>query len=212
MPTLTNNQKINLKYADPAAEQQIQRTKQALEANGFKVWVVDDLKQAHDKVIAKIPKSSEVFTATSATLQQAGLSDELNSDQYVSVRDKFMQLYGDADKELEMKRIGSSSDWAAGSVHAITEDGQVVIASASGSQLPNYAYGAKNFIWVVGSQKLVADLDEALDRIENYSYHLEDKRALQTYGNHSSINKILIYRKETQGRGNIIIVREPVGF
>jgi hypothetical protein len=97
-------------------------------------------------------------------------------------------------------------------VHAVTEDGKVLIASASGSQIPNYAYGAKNFIWTVGSQKLVKDINEALDRIENYTFHLEDERAQQAYGIHSSINKILVYRKEPQGRGTIIIVREPVGF
>ena len=124
----------------------------------------------------------------------------------------FAPLSGDPDKQNEMKRIGSASDYAIGSVHAVTRDGQVLIASASGSQIPNYAYGARNFIWAIGSQKLVKDLKEGLERIENYAYRLEDERAQKAYGMHSSINKILIYRKETQGRGSVIIVREPVGF
>lgn len=200
------------KYSQQASDEKIARTVKGLESNGFKVHVVDNLDQLRKTVIELIPEQSEVFTATSRTLDESGLSEELNSAKYNSVRDMFMPLWGQEDKQLEMKRIGSASDYAVGSVHAITEDGQVVIASASGSQLPNYVYGAKNFIWTVGSQKLVKNLDEAIDRIENYTYHLEDERALGAYGAHSSINKILIYRKEPQGRGTVIIVREAVGF
>lgn len=200
------------KYSQQASDEKIARAVKGLESNGFKVHVVDNLDQLRKTVIELIPEQSEVFTATSRTLDESGLSEELNSAKYNSVRDMFMPLWGQEDKQLEMKRIGSASDYAVGSVHAITEDGQVVIASASGSQLPNYVYGAKNFIWTVGSQKLVKNLDEAIDRIENYTYHLEDERALEAYGAHSSINKILIYRKEPQGRGTVIIVREAVGF
>jgi hypothetical protein len=211
MPTLTEN-KINMKYSEATSEGKITKVKGALESNGFKVKVVNDLQELHDAVIAQIPKGSEVFTSTSVTLDTASLTEELNSDKYVSVRNKFMSFYGQPDKELEMKRIGSASDYAIGSVHALTEEGHAVMASASGSQLPNYVYGAKNFIWVVGSQKLVKNLEEALDRIENYSFHLEDVRAQKAYGTHSSINKILIYRKEPMGRGTIYIIREAVGF
>lgn len=200
------------KFAVPASDVSIETAKKSLEEHGFKVIVVDTLKQLHDKVIEIIPEKSEVFTAASKTLDLTNLSEELNSDKYKSVRKMFMPLMGDKDKELEMKRIGSASDYAIGSVHALTEDGQAVIASASGSQLPNYVYGAKNFIWVVGSQKIVTDLNEAIDRIENYTFYLEDERALEAYGQHSSLNKILIYRKETLGRGTIIIVKETIGF
>lgn len=199
-------------YSRPADEEQIAKIKQALENNGFKVFVVNDLKHLREKVISLIPAGTEVFTATSRTLNEAGLTEELNSEKYKSVRNMFMSLAGQEDKQNEMKRIGSASDYAVGSVHAITEDGQVLIASASGSQLPNYVYGAQHFIWTVGAQKLVKDLDQAIDRIENYAYKLEDARALEAYGSHSSINKVLIYRKEPQGRGTIILVRQAVGF
>jgi hypothetical protein len=209
-PGLTSS--ASTKYSQAATEERIQKVSKALQANGFEVRVVDDLDQLHDEVTKMVPKGAEVFTATSRTLDAAGLTEELNSDKYVSVRDKFMPLYGQADKQNEMKRIGSASDYALGSVHAITEDGQAVIASASGSQLPNYVYGAQHFIWAVGSQKLVKDLDEAFDRLETYTFPLEDERAQEAYGAHSSINKVLIYRKEPQGRGTVIIVREPHGF
>jgi hypothetical protein len=212
LSTAVPSETYSTKYSQAASDEKIARTVKSLEGNGFKVKVVDNLTELKQEVLRIIPEKSEVFTATSRTLDEAGLTEELNSDKYTSVREKFMPLVDQPDKELEMKRIGSASDYAVGSVHAVTEDGKVLIASASGSQIPNYAYGAKNFIWTVGSQKLVKDINEALDRIENYTFHLEDERAQQAYGIHSSINKILVYRKEPQGRGTIIIVREPVGF
>lgn len=200
-------------FSVAAPQRAVDKAKSALIANGFKVEVVDSLTQARKRVEEILPHGSEVFTGTSVTLAKAGLDEEINnSGKYVSVRDKFMKLYGDPKRAVEMKRIGSAADYAIGSVHAVTEDGQVVIASASGSQLPSYVYGATNVIWVVGTQKIVSDLDEAFDRIENYTYPLEDKRALKAYGVNSSLNKLLVYRKETGGRVTIILIKEPVGF
>ncbi len=214
MPTTSIN-KTDLstsEFAQTASDLEIANAKVALEANGFKVKVVENLTEAKALIEKIIPAKAEVFTATSVTLDKAGLTEALNSDKYTSVRNKFMALYGQPDKALEMRRLGSSADYTVGSAHAVTEDGQVVIASATGSQLGNYAYGASNVIWVVGTQKIVSDLPEALDRIENYTFHLEDARALKAYGVNSSLNKILIYRKETTGRATVILVKEAVGF
>jgi len=200
-------------FAQVATDEEIALTKHVLEDNGFKVKVVENLAQAKSEVFKMIPEKSEVFTATSVTLDEAGISKEVNeSGKYVSVRDKFMALYGQPDKAVEMRRIGSAADYVLGSVHAITEDGQIVIASASGSQLPAYAYGASNVIWVVGSQKIVKDLNQAFERLETHTFPLEDKRAMKAYGAHSSINKVLIYRKEPANRVTIILVKQAVGF
>lgn len=210
--TITGTKKLSTKFAQAASQAELDKAVKALEQNGFKVKLVDSLEEAKQAVEGLIPQKAEVFTATSVTLDKAGLTDELNSDKYTSVRDKFMAFYGQPDKAVEMRRIGSGSDYTVGSVHAVTQDGQVIIASASGSQLPNYAYGASNVIWVVGSQKIVKDLNEGLERIEDYTFHLEDERALQAYGANSSINRLLIYRKDPTNRATIIFVKEPVGF
>lgn len=201
-------------YSKAVSEEDLQKAKQALENNGFKVEILDDLQTAREKVAEIIPKRSEVFTGTSLTLTESKIAEDMNeSGKYISVRDKFMPLYGKPEKAVEMRRIGSGSDYALGSVHAITLDkGHVYIASASGSQMPNYVYGASNFIWVVGAQKIVKDAGEALDRIENYTFHLEDKRAQKAYGSGSSINKLLIYRKEPGGRGTVLLLRQAIGF
>lgn len=114
---------------------------------------------------------------------------------------------------LEMKKLGAAPEWAIGSVHAVTEGGKVVVVSATGSQLPAYAYGSSHVIWVVGSQKIVKDLDEAAKRIYEYVLPKESERAMKAYGMASSVNKRLIIDKEaTPDRITMIIVKEKLGF
>ena len=112
----------------------------------------------------------------------------------------------------EMRRLSASPDFMAGSVHALTEDGRVLVVSAGGSQLGPYVSGAGKVIWVVGVQKIVKDLDEAFKRIEKYVYPMEDARMQKMRGLHSSLNKMLIFNKERPGRITIILVKEVLGF
>lgn len=200
-------------YSKPASEEELEKAKVSLEEHGFKVKILDNLEQARQEVINTIPEGSEVFTATSVTLSESKIDEAINnSGKYVSVRDKFYALMNEPDKKLEMRRIGAASDYTLGSVHAVTQDGQLMIASATGSQLPNYVFGASNVIWVVGAQKVVKDLSEGFERIETYTFPLENERAKKAYGTPSSINKILIYRKEPTGRGTVLLLKQAVGF
>jgi len=200
-------------FSVPASDDVIKTAKQALEANGFKVEVVNNLQAAKEKVEELIPEGKEVFTGTSRTLEDTGLNHVLNdSGKYVSARENFMKFYGQPDKGIDMRRLGSASEYAVGSVHAVTEDGQVVIASASGSQIPNYVYGASNVIWVVGTQKIVKDLNEAMERLETHTFPLEDERAQEAYGVHSVISKVLLYKKDPQARITVVFIKEAVGF
>ena len=112
----------------------------------------------------------------------------------------------------EIKAIMGQPDFALGSVHAITRDGTLVIASALGSQLASYAWGAANVIFVVGAQKLVPDLDAAHERIYEHSFKLEDARALEAYGQNSRVGKILEIHEEDPGRIHVVLIRAVVGF
>ncbi|HTE58606.1 MAG TPA: LUD domain-containing protein [Verrucomicrobiae bacterium] len=199
-------------YARPVSDTELNTAKAALEKNGFKVEVVDDLAAAKQTVLAQIPQGADVYTGTSVTLDEAGLTKELEeSGHYDSARKRFMPLILDGNR-LDGRRVGSASDYAVGSVHAITQDGQVLVASSTGSQLPNYVYGANHVIWVVGTQKIVKDLNEAIDRIETHALPLEDVRAQAVYGVGSAINRLLIYRKEPRERVTIILIKQAVGY
>ena len=183
----------------------------ALEEHGFSVEVADGLDAAREAVLARIPRGASVMTNTSVTLQEAGIADAINDGPYESARNKMMAL-DFATQAQEMKAVGGQPDFALGSVHAVTRDGTLVIASASGSQLASYAWGAASVIFVVGAQKLVPTLERAHERIYQHSLKLEDARAQAVYGQHSSVGKVLEIHQELPGRIHIVLIRQLVGF
>ena len=184
----------------------------ALEEHGFSVEVVDDLDAAREAVLARIPHGATVMTNTSVTLQETGIADAVNNDgPYDSARNRMFAL-DFATQAQEMKAIGGQPDYALGSVHAVTRDGTLVIASASGSQLASYAWGAAKVIFVVGAQKLVATLEEAHERIYKHSLILEDARAIAAYGQNSSVGKVLEIHQELPDRIHVVLIRQTVGY
>lgn len=202
------------KWDKLAGKAVINKTIENLKANGFNVQYVEDGQAAKEKALELIPSGVEIFNATSITLDTIGLPQEINeSDKYNAVRPKLMKM-DKATQGLEMKKLGAAPEWVIGSVHAITEDGKVLVASQSGSQLPSYAYGASHVIWVVGAQKIVKNLDEGFKRIYEHCLPLEAERARKAYGAPgSSVNKILIFNKESvPNRVTVLLVNEKLGF
>jgi hypothetical protein len=192
-------------------EQAIAATVVALEEHGFSVEVVDGLDAAREAVLARVRHGASVMTNTSVTLQETGIADAINNGPYESARNKMMAL-DFATQAQQMKAVGGQPDVALGSVHAVTRNGTLVIASASGSQLASYAWGAASVIFVVGAQKLVPTLEAAHERIYQHSLKLEDARAQAVYGQHSSVGKVLEIHQELPGRIHIVLIRQPVGF
>ncbi len=114
----------------------------------------------------------------------------------------------------EMQMLGAAPEYAVGSVHAVTEDGKVLIASATGSQLPAYVYGSKKVIWVVGTQKIVKNTDDGIKRIYEHTLPLESERAKKAYGvSGSFVAKLLLINKEFEkDRIHLIFVNESIGY
>ena len=206
--TLLPNQEFN----HLASDDQIKKTVQALEANGIRTIVVETGEEARASVLSMIPAGTEVFNPPSHTLDQIGLTADIESSaSFQPLRSRLRSL-DRITQRLEIRRLTASPDVVVGSVHAITEQGQVLIASASGSQLGAAVFGAGTVIWVTGTQKLVRTLEEGFRRIQEYSYPLEDERTRQVYGQPSAINKILIVNRERPGRITMVLVRQNLGF
>ena len=193
-------------------DETLAETVSALEEHGFAVDVVDDLDAARDAVLPLIPVGATVMTNTSVTLAEAGIASAIDEGgPFESARNRRMAL-DFATQLQEMKAIAGQPDVALGSVHAVTREGTLVIASASGSQLASYAWGAARVIFVVGAQKLVPDLDAARERIFEHSLKLEDARAYAVYGQNSRVGKVLEIHQEDPGRIHVVLVRQVVGF
>ena len=199
-------------FADPAPEERLERAAAALTAHGFSTEILDDAAAARTRVKDLIPEGASVFTGASETLRLSGIDADINtSGRYDAVKTRSVAL--DRVRDLdEIWRLISTPDVIVGSVHAVTETGSLVIASASGSQLPGYAGGAARAIWIVGAQKVVPDLDTALRRVEEHCLPLENARAQQVYGQPSAINHLLILNAESRPGRTVLLLREAIGF
>jgi L-lactate utilization protein LutB len=202
----------NQEFNRLASDEQLTRTARALEANGMHTIIAEAGEQARTYVLDMITSGSQVYNPPSRTLEQIGLAKDIEtSERFVPLRARINTM-DRATQRREIRQIIGSPDVVVGSVHAITEQGQVLIASASGSQLGSAVLGAESVIWVAGTQKLVSTLEEGLRRIREYSHPLENERTLQAYGRPSALNKILIVNGEQSGRITIILVKQNLGF
>jgi L-lactate utilization protein LutC len=210
--TLPDPGPVNSEFEVPADRERMQRTVAALQSRGFKAEIADSADQARQMVLDAIPDGAEVHSALSETMQQIGITAEIDeSGRYSSVRAALQQF----DRETqgrEMRKLGAAPDYIVGSAAAITDDGQVVVASGSGSQLGAYAYAGGNVILVVGHQKLVRDVEEGLRRVREYSLPREFAR-MQSVGHPGTLlAKTLIIHQEPAGRIRVILVPETLGF
>src|SRR5262249_46378748 len=200
-------------FTDPAPAQRLERAATALTAHSFTVEILDDAAAARTRIKDLIPEGASVFTGASETLRLSGIDADINtSGRYDAIKPRGQAL--DRVSQLrEIWRLMSTPDVIVGSVHAVTETGSLVVASASGSQLPGYAGAAAHAIWIVGAQKVVPDLSTALRRVEDHCLPLESARAQAIYGKPSAINRLLILNAEPHpGRGTVLLLREAIGF
>ena len=200
-------------YTDPAPASRLERAAAALTAHAFTVEILADAAAARSRIKEVIPEGTSVFTGASETLRLSGIEEDLNaSGRYQAVRPRVLAM-DRATRADDIRRLLASPDVAVGSVAAVTETGSLVIASASGSQLPGYAGGAARAIWIVGAQKVVPDLGTALRRVEEHCLPLESARAQVAYGQPSAVNRLLILNAEfLPGRGTVLLLREAIGF
>ena len=200
------------KYEELANEESLEKTKTSLERNGFKVFITDNKKEALNKFLEIVPKNVEIMNNSSVTLDEVGISKEVMEGNYDSVKKKMASIN---QKEMrdKMRKLTTVADYVVGSAQAVTENGQILMASNTGSQLPGYAFGASKVIFVIGTQKIVKDINEAFKRVEEYILPLESERLKKIYGVPSNISKVLIINKEINpDRITIIFVKEKIGF
>jgi hypothetical protein len=204
---------LDVRFAHPASRERLVKVAAALERTNIAAFVLFSHDEARAKIRELIPEGAEVFTAMSRTLDELGIAAELDeSGRYNAVRPKLVNM----DRERErhaMRELGAPPGCIVGSVHAVTEDGVVIVASMSSSQLGPYASGAGKVVWAVGAQKIVKNIELGFERIEDYSLPREDERMRGLYGIGSQTGKILIVKREVaKGRSSVILLNDAIGF
>lgn len=191
----------------------IERVAAALRSHNIETIVVDSAEDAREVVLGMIPEGAEVHSGKSKTLEDVGLFAELvESGHYDALRPRYFAMDRKT-QDREIRKLTAAPDYMLGSVAAVTEDGTLVAASATGSQLGAYVSGAGRLILVVGSQKIVSGLDAALRRINEVVFPYENAQVREKLGVDTALEKVLLlYGEWRPGRTTVVLVREPVGI
>jgi len=204
----------NFKTLAPA--ESISTVEKALTLNGFLPEIIATTTEALARIKELLPKGVSIMNGSSRTLEEIGFIDYLTNGQHgwKNLHDEIF-AEKDAEKQMELRKYSVVSDFYLGSVHAVTESGEIVVVSASGSQFPHLAFTSPNVILVVGTQKIVSTLAEARKRIEEHVFPLEDDRMKGMGYPGSMLGKELVLHKEHPMMGrkvHVILVNEQLGF
>jgi len=200
-----------LDFAAPATEGELETLAERLRERNFEVLIVQNGEEARAEVMKRLPAGAVVHSGKSKTLEDAGVVDELmESETHDFVRKRTLKMDRVTQRD-EMRKAGAAPDVMVNSVHAVTETGQLVITSATGSQIGPIASGAGKLILVIGSQKIVPDLDTAFRRITEYIVPYEEARLGVAPGVAKIARTLILEREYAPGRATIILVREPIG-
>jgi hypothetical protein len=206
--------RANGEFGKPADDSTVEATVAALRDKGYDVHVAKTAADAKRIVLDLLPEGAEVGQGASQTLEDLGITHEIEeSGRYDAVRKHTRSMDRSTPEGLRaMRKLGIGPDWYVNSAHALTVDGTIVVASNTGSQLAPLAFGAGEVIFVIGSQKIVTDLDAAMRRLEEHALPLEHARMRGLYDIDSEVKKLLVIYKEFRpSRFRVVIVREPVG-
>ncbi len=205
-----------MKYDTLADEKTLAKTVAALAEHGFEGIVVKNKAEALEKIKTLIPEDASVMNGSSVTLEEIGFVDYLKSGNHGwnNLHEAILKEEDKAKRAL-LRKQSVLSDFYLGSVHALAETGELVIASNTGSQMPHIVFTSQNLIFVVGTQKIVPDLDQALNRLEEYVVPLEDAHMQTLYKQGTTLSKIVIFKRQSpmiKRNIKVILVQEKLGF
>jgi len=201
-----------------ASKDSVEKTIAALKEHNVEAEVVKSGTEALERIKALVPSGVSVMNGASTTLDQIGYVEYLKSGKHpwknlhvIILEEK------DPAKQAQLRREALISDYYLGSVHALSESGEFIVASNTGSQLPHLVYSSPNLVLVVSTKKIVPTLTEAMRRLEEHVVPLEDARMKKVYGPQSGtrVSKIFTFKFEpqfTQRKLKMLLVEEDLGF
>lgn len=205
-----------MKYNELASQTSVEKTVTQLQTKGYQTFVTKTKAEALAKIKEIIPVGASVMNGASVTLEQIGFIDYLKSGGHNwNNLHEAVVTETDPQKQSKLRQLAIHADYYLGSVHALIENGEFLIASNTGSQLPHIVFTSPNLIFVVSTKKIVPDFNEAMSRLTDYVLPLEDFHMQEKYHVNTQLNKILIFKNENQMMGRkvtLLLVEEDLGF
>ncbi|MCQ2546581.1 MAG: lactate utilization protein [Clostridia bacterium] len=150
----------NVKKANRA---KIETVIKNLEKRNISGYYAENKEEALKLMLKMIPEGSTVGKGGSETMNQLGIIPILQNGKYT-----YLDSFASADQAVqkETKRKIFYADFMLTSANAITLDGEIVNIDGTGNRMAAVIWGPDKVIFVVGSNKIVRDLDDAVDRIK----------------------------------------------
>jgi hypothetical protein len=206
-----------MNFSLPASPQVLEETVAAVGSRGIAVELVSTRREALERLKRLIPPGASVMSGASVSLREIGFEALLISKDHPwkNLKEAILSEK-DPQRQMSLRKQAVLADYFLGSVHAIARTGELVVASATGSQLGPYAYTSSNIIWVAGTQKITDTVEEGIRRIREYIIPHEEKRMRElTEGKLGTMEgKLLIFERESPRLGRkltLLLVEEPVG-
>ncbi|KAF9582486.1 hypothetical protein BGW38_000145 [Lunasporangiospora selenospora] len=208
---------VDHKYTRAVSSERVASAKAGLEANGFKVHVVNTRGDAFETLKNLIPTGASVNNAHSTTLEEIGFVTYLKGQTPWNNVHATILAETDPYKQSELRRtVGSTVDYFITSMSAISETGVLAHADLSGSKVGGVAFGAKNVIVIAGANKIVKDEAEAYKRTHEFALEAESARSRDAYGVPASaiVNYEVMKRANpfNPDRIQVILVNDALGF
>jgi L-lactate utilization protein LutB len=192
----------------------VDKTVHEIEARGIKVLISRNAEEALDVLKKIIPPGAEVMNGSSTTLIEIGYEEFITGGRsgWKSIHD-LIKAENDNEKRADLRRKSVTADYFISGANAIASTGEIIACDASGSRVGAWPSAAGHLILVVGINKIVPTLNDALNRVREYAYRLENVRAQKVYGTPSVIGKcVILAHEKTEGRVTLILVREALGY
>jgi L-lactate utilization protein LutC len=146
----------------------------ALEKNNFQAHYAVNRAAAIEKALSLIPAGATIGVGGSWTLKELGIPEQLAKNGHTVYDHSIPGLT--MEESLALRRKELLSDVFLSSTNAITLDGQLVNTDGSGNRVAAMSFGPKKVIVIVGVNKIVSDLDAAMERIETVAAPINNKR------------------------------------
>ena len=151
-------------------EKRLSNLKKTLEENNFEVFVADNAAQAskivQEEIFPKTPAKT-VSWGGSMTFIATGLYNAIKDSPNLEVLDTFNKNLSGEEK-IELRRRSLLVDLFITGTNAVTEMGQLVNLDMIGNRIGGITFGPKHVVILVGRNKIVSDLEDAMYRIKNY--------------------------------------------
>ena len=205
-----------MNYNTLATKEIIQKTIESLSKRNVEAFVVENSSEALAKIKDLIPEGASVMNGASVTLEQIGFVDYLKSKKHGwnNLHEAILEEKDPA-KQAILRKQAVLSDYYLGSVHALAETGEFIIASNTGSQLPHIVFTSPNLIFVVSTKKIVPTLPDAMNRLMEHVIPLEDAQMKRKYCVGTAPMKVLTFNGENQmmkRKVRMILVEKDLGF